>query len=367
MKQQPDTDIQHEKELEAIFSALVEAIIVTDSSLVIKEINTAALRLFKIEKDNALGSPLSAVTINKGLNDLAAATLQAKEGKKNKLLIKEQIPSVDEFENQKFTSRELFFQVNTSYLETGENDIRIILALHDITQVETLERIRKDFVANVSHELKTPVTSILGFVETIKNGAIDNRNDTLEFLDIIEAQSQRLDAIIKDLLSLSALESYENTNVETADLLFSDVVSAVLKICRRKIRRKKFNVNVKYPDGFTVRANSLLFEQALVNLIDNSVKYCPSGSTITITGVRFPDYSLIRLSDNGPGIPEKDIPRVFERFYTVDKARSRELGGTGLGLSIVKHIVLAHKGQISLNSSQGKGADFIIRLPLIYN
>lgn len=364
MKQKADAAIKHEKELEAVFSALVEAIIVTDSTMVVKEINTAALRLFKIGKSKGVGSRLSEITDNGDLHDIASETLQLKSGRKKKLLIKEQIPSEDKFDNHKFTSRNLYFQVNTSYIETGDNDIRMILVLHDITQVETLERIRKDFVANVSHELKTPVTSILGFVETLKNGAINNRKDTLEFLDIIQEQSQRLGAIIKDLLSLSALESYENMDIETEPLLFSEVISSVLKICSRKIQRKNIEIRVNYSEDFTAQANSLLLEQALVNLVDNSVKYCPPGSTITLKGAQFPDYSLIRLADNGPGIPEKDIPRVFERFYTVDKARSRELGGTGLGLAIVKHIVLAHKGQISINSSRAKGVEFIIRLPL---
>jgi len=363
MKQQTDTMVRHGKELEAVFSALDDAIIVIDSKLIIKEINAAALHLFKNKKEAAIGNYLAKITGNAELNELAAVTIVEKTAQKKKLLLKEQIPSEDEFNNHKFTSRELYFQVNTSYLETKEHDIRIMLVLHDITQMETLERIRKDFVANVSHELKTPVTSILGFVETLKNGAINNRQDTLDFLDIIQTQSQRLDAIIRDLLSLSTLESYENTDVETAELLFSEVISSVEKIFRGRIKKKGMTIRVNYSENFTVRANSLLLEQALVNLVDNSVKYCPPGSTITIKGARFPDYSLIRIDDNGPGIPEKDIPRVFERFYTVDKARSRELGGTGLGLAIVKHIVLAHKGQISLNSSNGRGADFIIRLP----
>ncbi len=366
MKQKVNADIMQGKELEAVFSALDEAIVVIDINTVVKKINTAALNFFNSDKDAVLGKPLIELIDNRKLNNLVTETLLKKSAQKKKVFMKEQLHSKDKFENHKFTSRDLYFQVTTSYLETDAHDILIILALHDITQLETLERIRKDFVANVSHELKTPVTSILGFVETLKNGAINNKEDTIEFLDIVQTQSQRLDAIIRDLLSLSTLESYENTDVETEDLLFSEVVSSVRKICNKKIEKKGMIFLKSFPDDFTLRANSLLLEQALVNLIDNSVKYCPPGSTITIKGTRFPDYSLIRIADNGPGIPGKDIPRVFERFYTVDKARSRELGGTGLGLAIVKHIILAHKGQISLNSGEGKGVDFIIRLPLIY-
>ncbi len=356
--------MKHEKELQAVFSALVDAIIVVDGDLLIREINASALHLFATVEKAASGCPLLQVTGSTVLEELAAVTVQEKSPQKKKLFLKEMIPPEDEFGNHKFTSRDLCFQVHTSYLITEGSDTRVILVLHDVTQIETLERIRKDFVANVSHELKTPVTSILGFVETLKNGAINNPKDTKEFLDIIQTQSQRLDAIIRDLLSLSTLESFENTDVETVDLLFSEVVSSVLKVCRPKMEKKRIKIRLHYSEGFTLKANALLLEQAFVNLVDNSVKYCPPGSTITLRGGTFPDYSLIRISDNGPGIPASEIPRVFERFYTVDKARSRELGGTGLGLAIVKHIILAHKGQISLNSGIGKGVEFIIRIPL---
>lgn len=364
LEQKFNSAVRQKKELKAVFSALVEAIIVVDRNFIIKEVNTAALDLFKVDEDSVCGNALIQVTRNSELNELAEKTIQDKASHGKTLLLKEQvnIPE-DEFGNHKFTSRGLYLQVNTSYLETEEHDIRIILVLHDVTQIKTLERIRRDFVANVSHELKTPVTSILGFVETLKEGAINNRKDTLEFLDIIQAQSRRLDSIIRDLLSLSTLESFENTEVATGLYSFPEIVSSAVKVCSREMEKKKIDIKIVHADDLKLRVNSILMEQALVNLIDNSVKYCPPGSCVTISGEKFTDYILIRVSDNGPGIPGTDIPRVFERFYTVDKARSRELGGTGLGLAIVKHIVLAHKGEISLKSSEGKGSEFIIRIP----
>ena len=364
LEQRFNLAIHQRKELKAILSALVEAIIVTDKDLIIKEVNRSAVKLFKIDDISINKDSLVQVTRNSELNELAEITILEKTPQKRTILLKEQInePS-DGFDNQKFTSRDLFLHVNTAIIETEDHDPRIILVLHDITQIKTLERIRSDFVANVSHELKTPITSILGFTETLKSGAINNKKDTIEFLDIIQSQSHRLDAIIKDLLSLSKLESFENTKIDMEYCKLKEIVSSALKICRIRIKEKNTDIQILFPKNLIIRANSALFEQALVNLIDNAVKYCPPKSTITVFGESFPDYTLIKITDNGPGIPEKDIPRVFERFYTVNKTRSHELGGTGLGLAIVKHIILAHKGEINLNSSAGKGTEFIIRIP----
>lgn len=357
--------IHQRKELKAIFTALVEAIIVTDKNLITREVNKSAAKLFKIDGISVNRDSLLQVTRNSEINELAELTRAEKNPQKRTILLKERINEpADGFNNQKFTSRDLFLQVNTALIETEEHEPRIILVLYNITQLKTLERIRSDFVANVSHELKTPVTSILGFVETLKDGAIRNTKDTKEFLDIIQSQSQRLDAIISDLLSLSKLESFENTKIDIKNHNLEDIVSSALKICRKRSKEKNTDIQILCSKDLKIRVNPTLFEQALVNLIDNAVKYCPPKSTITVSGESFPDYTLIKITDNGPGIPEKDIPRVFERFYTVNKARSRELGGTGLGLAIVKHIILAHKGEINLNSPADKGTEFIIRLPL---
>ncbi|MCF6334999.1 MAG: ATP-binding protein [Spirochaetales bacterium] len=349
-------------ELNTVFSALIESIIVVDKNFIIKDINNAALELFKA--DSARGKSLIQVTLNRELIETAEKTLLEKSSQNRTIHLKEQFNNKsDEFGNNKFTSRDIYLQINTAIIETEDLLTRIIVVLHDITQIKTLERIRKDFVANVSHELKTPVTSILGFVETLKDGAINNSQDTHEFLDIIESQSRRLDTIIRDLLSLSKLESFENTPLDLADITLAASVSSAFKNCSKRIQAKDIVTEMLFPENLLIKVNPSLFEQALINLIDNAVKYCPEQSTITISGEAFKDYTLIKISDNGPGIPGKDIPRVFERFYTVNKARSRELGGTGLGLAIVKHIILAHRGEINLVSSQDSGTEFIIRIP----
>ena len=365
LEQKFNSAIRQRKELEAVFSALIEAIIVLDDNFLIKEINDTAINLFKSDENTFYNQSLLEITRNSKLNTLVGKTIKEKKPQYGMIILKEQIIiKNDEFENQKFTSRDLYLQVNTALIETEDHQIRIILVLNDITQLKTLERIRRDFVANVSHELKTPVTSILGFVETLKEGAINNKKDTMEFLDIIQSQSQRLDLIIKDLLSLSTLESYENTEIELEEHSLSEIVSLAIEACSKGIKDKKMDILCSYTNDLKIRVNSRLMEQALINLINNAVKYCPPQSTITVFGERFQDYILIKISDNGPGIPGKDIHRVFERFYTVNKARSRELGGTGLGLAIVKHIILSHKGEINISSSEGMGTKFIIRIPV---
>jgi len=352
------------EELKAVFSALTEAILVLDENFLIKDINDTAIDLFRADKNTFYNQSLIEITSNSKLNEMVEKSIKEKKSQYGMIILKEQLKfKNDEFENQKFTSRDLYLQGNTALIETEDNQFRIIIVLHDITQLKILERIRRDFVANVSHELKTPITSILGFVETLKEGAINNEEDTKEFLDIIQSQSQRLDLIIKDLLTLSTLESYENTEIELEDHNLSEIVSIAVEACRKSIKDKKMAIQHYYADNLKIRVNSRLMEQALINLINNAVKYCPEESEITIYGENFQDYTLIKIGDNGPGISGKDIHRVFERFYTVNKARSRELGGTGLGLAIVKHIVLAHKGEININSFGGKGTEFTIRIP----
>jgi len=356
--------IRQRKELKAVFSSLIESIIVIDDTFKVRDINRAALTLFKNTNNLVKGKSLIELTRNSELIQIAEKTLFEKLPQYKTILFKEQIPySVDKFKNHKFTSRDIYLEVNTSLIQTEDHATRIIMVLHDITQLKTLERIRKDFVANVSHELKTPITSILGFVETLKDGAINNKETSMEFLDIIQTQTVRLDLIIKDLLSLSTLESYENTDIELEEIYLADIISASIKGCNNLINNKKTDIRVNLPDKVKIKANSRLLEQALVNLICNAAKYCPIGSVIDVKVEKYSDYTLIKVSDNGPGIPATDAPRVFERFYTVNKARNRNLGGTGLGLAIVKHIILAHKGEIRLKVPNDKGTEFIIRIP----
>lgn len=232
------------------------------------------------------------------------------------------------------------------------------------SKLKLLENVRKDFVANVSHELKTPVTSIKGFIETLQEGAIENPEEAKHFLDIISRHTNRLNAIIEDLLSLSRLE--QNTNsidnlLEKQKLL--PVLESAIQVCEVNAANKSIKINLNCTEDIYANIDSLLFEQAIVNLIDNAIKYSSENKEITITADILGKEIFINIEDQGCGIPEEHISRIFERFYRVDKARSRKAGGTGLGLAIVKHIINSHKGYVTVASKLNCGSTFTIHLP----
>ena len=224
---------------------------------------------------------------------------------------------------------------------------------------------RRDFVANVSHELRTPITSIKGFVETLLDGAMHDSDDTERFLRIVLAQTDRLNAIIEDLLVLSRIEQeVEQAEIELARGRIKDVLKAAVMVCQSNIEDKDIQIDLCCDDKLEARIDATLLEQAMVNLIDNAVKYSPNGQKVHVEATRAENEILIRVRDHGCGIAREHLPRLFERFYRVDKARSRKLGGTGLGLAIVKHIAQAHGGYVSVESNFGKGSTFCVHLPV---
>jgi two-component system phosphate regulon sensor histidine kinase PhoR len=224
--------------------------------------------------------------------------------------------------------------------------------------------LRRDFAANVSHELRTPITSIKGFAETLLDGALANPEDAERFLHIIARQADRLNTIIEDLLSLSRVEK----ETETGDILLSighidKVLQAAVQDCSARAAERNIEVVLDCPSDLSVRMKADLLEQAVINLLDNAIKYSEPGKQVRITGYREDHLATIAVKDQGSGIAEEHHSRLFERFYRVDKARSRTMGGTGLGLAIVKHIALAHRGQVAVESALGQGSTFFIRLP----
>ena len=240
-----------------------------------------------------------------------------------------------------------------------------VLVLHDTTELRRLERLRQDFVANVSHELKTPLSVIKVCAETLLDGAADDPQHRANFLDQIASQSNRLHALILDLLSLARIESGEELfNIQP--VVVDDVVSACLERLRTKAEAKKQTLEVVPPDGaesVAVQADEEAFEQILDNLLDNAVKYTPEGGRVCVRWRREGQDVCLQVADTGIGIPASDLPRIFERFYRVDKARSREMGGTGLGLSIVKHLTQAMHGSVRAASGPGQGTTFTVCLP----
>lgn len=243
--------------------------------------------------------------------------------------------------------------------------IGVLVVLHDVTRLRHLENVRRDFVANVSHELRTPITSIKGFVETLLEDGFENRASAERFLGIVLRQVNRLEAIINDLLLLSRVErGGEDQRIETGAEPLAHIVQVARETCEKKAHDKSIEILLDCPDDLMARINGPLLEQAVINLIDNAIKYSDAGATVRVTVAREGDFAAIRVIDNGCGIAANHLPRLFERFYRVDKARSRELGGTGLGLAIVKHIMAAHQGSIEVESVVGRGSTFTLRLPL---
>jgi len=238
-----------------------------------------------------------------------------------------------------------------------------LLVFHDVTQFKRLERTRRDFVANVSHELKTPITSIKGFVESLLAGAIHEPDNALNFLRIIARQTDRLNEIINDLLSLSRIEQdAERGQVFLSAERIKGVLQEALKVCEPKAAARNIQMTLSCPDDLRARINAPLLEQAVLNLVDNAIKYSAENSLVQVEAERAGAEVLIRVRDQGRGIDQKHLPRLFERFYRVDPGRSRTLGGTGLGLAIVKHIAQAHGGKATVKSTPGKGSTFFLHL-----
>jgi two-component system phosphate regulon sensor histidine kinase PhoR len=247
-------------------------------------------------------------------------------------------------------------------LDADGTAVGAVLVVSDVTRLKQLENIRRDFVANVSHELKTPITSILGFVETLRDGAVEDPARAERFLDIIADHAHRLHMIVEDLLSLSRLESQEKS-ISLEEIEVGELVDAVMHACEPQAREKNIRLYRKCDRRTQARVNASLLQQAVTNLVDNAIKYSDRDASVGVEISTADGELRIAVHDSGPGIPKRDLPRIFERFYRVDRARSRALGGTGLGLSIVKHIAQAHGGSVEAQSELGRGSIFTLTLP----
>ncbi|MCL4874949.1 PAS domain-containing sensor histidine kinase [bacterium] len=241
-------------------------------------------------------------------------------------------------------------------------DFSLILFLQDITEEKRVETIKRDFVANVSHELRTPLASIKGYSETLLDGGMEDGETLKEFLRVIDRHATRMSRLIDDLLTLSRLESHQMTIV-SAPVDIKELVLSMIPAFEKQARDKSITVSTGIPEGLPkALGDHDRLEQVLVNLLDNAIKYTPSGGRVTVFAGSDGQSVRVEVKDTGIGIPAADIPRIFERFYRVDKARSRELGGTGLGLAIVKHIIQGHNGRLHVESAPGVGSTFSFSL-----
>jgi two-component system phosphate regulon sensor histidine kinase PhoR len=239
----------------------------------------------------------------------------------------------------------------------------VVVVLYDITETRGLERMRAEFMANVSHELKTPVTSIKGFAETLLDGALYNHRSAEEFVNIINDEANRLSRLVNDILELSRIE-FQEVKPQLMPLDLTLRIKEIVDVMEPRFLKKGLSLKAIVPSHpVIVSADAHMIHQSVENLLDNSLKYTPEGGQVTITLLSEPEEAVVIVEDDGNGVPEEDLDRVFERFYRVDKTRSRKLGGTGLGLAIVKHIVSAHGGRVWAESELGRGSSFYISLP----
>ncbi len=336
--------------LEAVLSSMFEGIMITDGRGEILLVNPSVRKLFLIESSPEGRKPLEVIR-NNVIQEIVDKVLT-----KNRKIVTQEV-KID-------LPGEKTILINGVPIIKGNVIEGAVLVFHDITELKRLEEIRKDLVANVSHELRTPVSSIKGYAETLLEGKVENEDTKKEFLNIIYQDSNRLANLIDDLLDLSKIESdkmkMEFEPVEIPPLL-NRCISILEKSAKDKLIAIKSNVPGNLPKVLGDQGRLL---QVLLNLLDNAIKYTPEGMSVTISAARKENVVQIDISDTGIGISEKDLPRIFERFYRVDKARSRELGGTGLGLSIVKHIVQAHNGQVWVQSTLGLGSTFSFTIPI---
>ena len=341
-------------QLLAVLTSMVEGVMVLDSRGYVLQINPALEHMFGIARAEARGRPAAELFRHQQLNELIDMALRSRMNHDAEIVLP-------------LTGRCLHIEASAAGGER-DNEACVVLVFHDMTELRRLETIRKDFVANVSHELRTPLTSIKGYVEALLDGAKDDPAAAGNFLEIILNQSNRLNLILDDLLELSKIESGSvHFKQEPIDLypLIDRTIAMMKTLADKKRHRLLSSVDPALPP---VEGDEERLVQILTNLLDNAVKYTPVGGTITV-GARLASAltdSMIDLSvaDTGIGIPEPDRPRVFERFYRVDKARSRELGGTGLGLAIVKHLVGGLRGQVWVETIHPHGSRFVVRLPV---
>lgn len=334
----------------AVFNSMVEGLILLDQAGRIRLVNLALEKLFGLTGDIRGRTVLEAFRLQPLHELVERARLQGQ---------------VLNYELELGGMDNRFLQVNaTAFPDQQGRPVGMILVVHDLTLLKHLESTRKEFVANVSHELRTPLSMIKGYVETLLDGAKDDPQVAGRFLQTIRKHSDRLNYLIEDLLTISRLESGRTAlNLERLDL--RNLLTEVCEDLAARANEKSMILDNDVADGVEARADAERIQQVLFNLIDNAIKYGRPHGRIRIAARRLDDKEMLEVAvaDDGPGIPPEALNRIFERFYRVDRGRSREQGGTGLGLAIVKHIVQSHGGEVRAESRPGEGATFRFTLP----
>ena len=339
---------QFDPKIEKILDTLSEGVMFLDENGRIVSVNRSLADIFGVEKDKAAGSSLIEYIRNHELENFIRNALESQRGA--------------EKEFELVTPVELVVRLRAELYGGREGQRGLVIIINDMSSTRRLEKIRVEFAANVSHELKTPLAAIKGYIETLQDGAIDDKKNNVKFLKIIAEQVERLDRLISDLLELSKIESGKK-EITLARFNIRELFESVKNIESPTADRKQITLKIDVPDGFSdVLADKNMMEIALLNLVDNAVKFTPQGG-VTMSAQRTGGKTRISVSDTGIGIPAELLPRIFERFFRAEKARSREFGGTGLGLSIVKHVMEVHHGSVLVESEPDKGSKFTLTFP----
>jgi two-component system phosphate regulon sensor histidine kinase PhoR len=351
LDQRMRTILAQRNEQEAVLASMHEAVIAVDSRERVLNVNPAACRLLGTTVAGARGRSLPEIVRNPELAELVARVLEKAEGAEGEFVLRGE--------------SDCYLQMHGSVLrDAAGTPIGALIVLNDVTRLKRLEQARREFVANASHELKTPITSLKGYLETLADGAGTTPEEARRFLGIMSRQAERLEAIVEDLLRLSRIEhDGERGAVALAPGDVAAVLESAVQLCAPAAREKRIPLELECAPGLRAALNAPLLEQAVANLVDNAIKYSDPGKRVVVRAAAEESGVAIRVTDQGCGIEKKHLPRIFERFYRVDAARSRSLGGTGLGLAIARHIVLAHSGRIAVESTPEIGSTFSIHLP----
>lgn len=362
-------DITEEKNrAQAMLDSMGDGVIALDTSGRVILVNPAAEEFFGIRQSDCKGKDILEVVRDYNLDKLLQKALETSQ------------PMVREMRILT-PDQERVFCVNVTPLVCPECRIErggIIALMRDITERRMLEEMRSEFITNVSHELRTPLTSIKGYLETLLDGALTDPETTRHFLEVMNSETERFTRLIDDLLNLSSVENRRAVINCTQPVKLPELINKVVTMYKAKAEGKNIALNIDIRDNLgvenfsgldgkenlVVQGDPDMLSQVLINLIDNAVKYTPEGGAVTIRCFGSEEEVTLEVEDTGIGIPKESLPRVFERFYRVDKSRWRERGGTGLGLAIVKHIVEVHGGSVSVKSKVGKGSKFIVQLPM---
>ncbi len=347
------TVIRQRNELEAVLGSMAEGVMAVDQDQRIIRMNPAAARLLDCEREGAEGRLIQEVVRNPGLQSFAARALSSEEGLQADLVL----PARE---------GERCLQARATSLRDAEGEPSgMLLVLNDVTRLRRLQGMRREFVANVSHELRTPITAIKGFAETLREEwSSEAPEEHRRFLEIICHQADRLQELFDDLLTISRTERHEERGeIDLETGLVEQVVETAVEMCRARAEEKDIHLVAECDENLRAELNPPLLEQAVFNLLDNAVRYSPPESTVHVEAGRRDEEIAVSVRDEGPGIEPEHLPRLFERFYRVEKGRERSSGGTGLGLAIVKHIVRNHHGRVEVDSTPGEGSTFTIILP----